>query len=248
MKKLLLLSSALLVLTASLASAQMNFAWNSCLGVGAHAMNMNYACDGSRNGIPFRAVMSFKDPLGMPAFVGIQAVVDIQTVAPVLPDYWRLGLGECRDGNLIFPGGLIGVGGLTCQNLWAGANTGGGYDYATGFGGANKARLRVSFARDTPRATTYGQHYVAGVIELDTFGDVPPPPPLQLCDGCLVPGCLVLNSIELYQVAGSPPTDIYAITTVDQRNWITWQGGDPSCAFQTPTKNRTWGSVKSLYR
>ena len=36
--------------------------------------------------------------------------------------------------------------------------------------------------------------------------------------------------------------------TVDQRNWITWQGGDPSCVSATPTQNRTWGSVKSLYR
>jgi hypothetical protein len=249
MKKLVLLSSALLVLTASVASAQVNLSWNNCLGVGAGAMNKNYACDGSGNGAPHKAVMSFKNPVAMPQFVGIQAVVDIQTSAPILPDFWRRGLGECADGDVIFPGSLSGIGtgaSGACINLWAGANDGGGFDYTSGFGGPGRARLRVVFARDFPTSTTYGLSYLAGVIELDTFKDVDTG--FGVCSGCQVPGCLVLNSVELFQVAGTPPTDEYHMSNPDQRNWITWQGGDPSCVGATPTRNRTWGSVKSLYR
>ena len=68
------------------------------------------------------------------------------------------------------------------------------------------------------------------------------------CQGCNIPACLVLNQMELFQVAGTPPTDVYAMPNPDVRNWITWQGGDPTCVGATPTKNRTWCSVKSLYR
>ena len=152
MKKLVLLSSALLVLTASAASAQVNFSWNNCLGVGTHNLNKNYACDGS--GAIHKAVMSWKNPIAMSAFVGIQAVIDIQTSAPVLPDFWRRGLLECADGNMVFPGSLSGVGtGATgaCINVWSGANTGGGYDYTSGFGGPGRARMLVT---PRPRRST----------------------------------------------------------------------------------------------
>lgn len=246
MKKLVLLSSALLVLTASLASAQVNLSWNNCINVGTAAMNKNYACDGSANGSAHKAVMSWKEPIGMSQFVGIQAVIDIQTSSPILPDFWRRGLSECADGNVIFPGSLSGLGNATCFNVWAGANTGGGYDYASGFGGPARARLRVVFARDFPTSTTYGQHYLGGSVELDTFKDVDTG--FGECAGCQVPACLVLNSLELFQVAGSLPVDQYTMSNADIRNWITWQGGDPSCVGATPTKNKTWGSVKSMYR
>jgi opacity protein-like surface antigen len=240
MKKLLLLSSALLVLTASAASAQVNLSWNNCLGVGTAAMNKNYACTGA--GEVHRLVMSWKNPVAQPQFVSIAAVVDIQTSSPILPDFWRRGLTECAEGNVDFPGSLAGIGNASCINLWSDANTGGGFDYSSGFGGPGRARLRTTFSRDTPTATVYGTHYLAGVINLLTAFD-------DTCPGCQVPGCLVLNSMELLQVAeGDPADDIYVMDHADQRNWVTWQGGDGSCVGATPTQNKTWGSVKSLYR
>jgi opacity protein-like surface antigen len=244
MKKLLLLSSALLVLTASAASAQVNLSWNNCIGVGTAAMNMNYACDGS--GAIHKAVMSWKNPVGMAEFVGIQAVVDIQTSSPVLPDFWRRGSLECAEGNVDFPASLSGIGGAgVCNNVWAGGLTGGGYEYQSGFGGPGRARVRLAFSRDTPVATAYGANYLAGVINMLTTKDIDTG--LGVCDGCQIPGCLVLNSVELFAVAGAPVEE-YTMHLPDQRNWITWQGGDPSCVGATPTHNRTWGSVKSLYR
>jgi hypothetical protein len=247
MKKLLLLSSALLVLTASAASAQVNLSWNNCIGVGLAAMNQNYACDGS--GAIHRAVMSWKNPVAMPEFTAIQAVIDIQTSSPILPDFWRRGANECAEGNVDFPASLGGVGtGATgaCINVWAGSGAGGGYVYESGFGGPGRARLRMAFSRESPTATTYGASYLGGVINMLTTKDIDTG--FGECLGCQIPGCLVLNTIELYQTAGAPPVDIYAMSTPDQRNWITWQGGDPSCVGATPTRNRTWGSVKSLYR
>jgi len=243
MKKLLVLSSALLVLTASSAFAQFDFSWNNCYGLGSATQNMNYACDGSRVGLPFKAVASFVCPIDAPQFVGIEAVVDIQTSAPVLPDFWHGGTLECNEGLVLFPASMSGVGtGLTgaCINPWLGDNSGGGYDYASGFGGAGRARLRITLAKTVPSALTYGQNYLGSVIGIDPANEAS-------CTGCQVPACLVLNSYTLFQVAGSQ-NDIYEMRTPHLQQSIFWNGGDPACAAATPARNKTWGSVKSLYR
>jgi hypothetical protein len=244
MKKLFVLSSALLVLTASAAFAQIDLAWNNCLATGG-VMNMNYACDGSRVGIPFRAVMSFVDPIDAPQFVAIQAVMDIQTSAPVLPDFWMRGAGECADGDFAFPGATIGLGGAACLDPYVGSQPSGGYLWTSGFGGVSRARAKVVFARDIPTALTYGTNYLAGVALFDNDKDIDLG--TGVCPGCQVPGCIVLNQIELYQEA-SAAIPVYAMFQRNLQNFITWQGGDPTCVDATPVKNKTWGSVKSLYR
>jgi hypothetical protein len=66
------------------------------------------------------------------------------------------------------------------------------------------------------------------------------------CAGCLVPACIFLQGIRVYQ-AGSPMMELF---TPSSRNFVFWQGGalaPPGCLY-TPTANMTWGSVKALYR
>jgi len=249
MKKLLVLTSALLVLTAAAASAQgINLAWRDCITQAAQAANETYLCGTSRKGISFKGVMSFVSPATLSAFEGVQAVIDIQNAGPTLVDFWKAGLGECRDGNFVFPAGLTGVGTGTvgaCRNPYAGGATGGGFQWNSGFGGANRARIQLAMARSDAVALTAGQQYLAGVYTLDTVGDD------GSCPGCEVPACLVLNQVELYQVAGTPPQDIYILNTAGTRQYTTWQGGSvdaPGCPAATPTHNRTWGGVKTLYR
>src|SRR5258705_9346055 len=135
MKKLVLLSTASLLLCASLAHAQLNLAWNNCITQGTAAADKAYACDGTSNGTPFRAVLSFIAPTNLDHFVAIGAVLDVRaSTLTTLPDFWKLGVGECRDGNFAFPVSLNGVGtGTTgvCRNPFAGSNTGGGFIYST---------------------------------------------------------------------------------------------------------------------
>ena len=90
MKKLLVLTGALVVLGASAASAQVNLAWRNCIAQAASVANETYLCDGSRNGVPFRGVLSFIAPPNMAHFVGADCLLDVQTADPTLPDYWRL--------------------------------------------------------------------------------------------------------------------------------------------------------------
>jgi len=261
MKKLVLVSTASLLLCASLAHAQLNLAWNNCITQGAAAVDKVYACDGSGNGTPFRVVMSFIAPANLDHFVAVTAGLDVRaSTLPTLPDYWKLGLGECRDGNFTFPAALTGVGtGTTgaCRNPWAGGGLGGGFLYssetriteigpvpAPGWG-----RMTLAFARDSESQLIQGQQYLAGAFTLDTFNDVDSG--AGVCAGCALPACIVFNSLELNQSVGSPGGDIIILTGADVRNFITWQGGavgGNGCPLEVPTRNVTWGSIKAIYR
>ena len=243
--------------SASVAHAQVNLAWNNCITQVASAADKAYACDGSGNGIPFKAVMSFISPANLNNFVGIQAVVDVRSSsAGPLADWWKLGIGECRDGNFTFPASLTGVGtGTTgvCRNPWIGGNTGGGFQWYTenrdGSPTPGWGRVKVAFARDNEAALIQGQQYITGAFTLDTFNDIETG--TGVCEGCTTPACLVLNQVELYQVVGSPGGDILILTDPATRAFITWQGGaigGNGCPVETPTRRTTWGSLKSTYR
>jgi hypothetical protein len=261
MKKLVLLSTASLLLCASLAQAQINLAWNNCITQGTAAVDKAYACDGSLNGTPIKGVLSFVAPTNIDHFVGIQAVVDVRaSTLSALPDWWKLGVGECRDANFGFPIPLTGIGtGTTgaCRNPWAGGQTGGGFQFLTEVKGqpsvANPGwgRLLLAFARVDETALIAGQQYFAAVFSLDTFNDIDSG--AGVCAGCALPACLVANQLELFQVAGQipPQQDLYILTAPDVRNFITWNGGaigGTGCPLSVPARNVTWGSIKAIYR
>lgn len=262
MKKLVLLSTASLLLCASLAHAQLNLAWNNCITQAASAADKAYACDGSLNGTPFKVVGSFISPANLDHFVGVQAVIDVRTnTLNTLPDWWKLGVGECRDGNFTFPSSLTGVGtGTTgvCRNPWQGGNTGGGFAWYTENKGDNQqsptpapgwGRVKLAFARDNETSLIQGQQYFAVVFTLDSFNDVDTGG--GVCAGCSAPACLVFNQLELFQTVGSPGGDILILTSADTRQFVTWQGGavgGNGCPLEVPTRNVTWGSIKAIYR
>jgi len=255
-----------LIAVANTAHAQggINLAWNDCITQPESWMIMNYACDGSRTGNPLRLIASFVAPDNLSQFYGIQMVLDVDrqfgTPSPglarssgitPLPDWWRLGVGECREGNLAFPASLTGIGtGTTgaCHNPWAGAFTGGYYQYTSSYNGdPTRARLLTELFRDTPTTLTSGQHYLSGAITLDTGTDLPSEGYPQ-CVGCCDFMVIHLQQVELYQVAGQawPQPDIYILSTPDIRQYVTWQEAGP--CQQTPARRTSWGRIKTTYR
>jgi hypothetical protein len=67
------------------------------------------------------------------------------------------------------------------------------------------------------------------------------------CMGCSETVCLFLNYLHLYQTdANKTLTTIYDVTQQQAVNTIFWQGTASVCA--TPTRNVTWGRIKTLYR
>ena len=73
------------------------------------------------------------------------------------------------------------------------------------------------------------------------------------CGGCEVPVCLLLQKIDVIT-----PTSHQALSTwwmSPDDLYATWQGGagvstslGSGCPAATPTRNATWGAIKTLYR
>lgn len=234
---------------------KINLAWNNCITQQPAAENISYACDGSRNGSPFKLVASFISPEDLPAFVGVQMRVDIALPAAdansgaPLPDWWRIAAGECREGNFDFPESFNGIGtGTTgaCQDPYVGAADGAaGMTYFSNYQGSpNRAHINTVSAIGGSRLILGNQQYVAGVFNFDTYhdvaGDAGGP-----CGGCDQPMMITLYRVELYQVAGTH-NDIQYLYLPETRNTVWWQNSTGSNPL--PTHRTTWGSLKATYR
>ena len=237
-KTTLLLAGALLTITASIASAQgLNLAWNDCGG----PVNKTFACN-SNSGTSI-LTGSYYAPNGVNQLSGNEVVLDLQSAGATLPAWWNVrGSGQCRNGALTANVGQI----TTCDNdFWAGNGAGGIGAYTIGFGGPNRARLVMAFAVpfDFVGPVPAGVETYAFTVQVNNSKTVG----TGACAGCNEAVCLVLNSINLTQPVG---VGDFKLTTPALGNFVAWQGGAVAggCPGSVPTKNATWGSVKSLYR
>lgn len=229
------------------AGSGMSLAWDSCAGT----MDKSFACNTNDAGAPFRLVMAFRSPADIPDFAGVSMVINFCTGPHVLPNWWMIGTGNCRDGSFVFPARTTGLG-ATCTNEWAGKFAGGGFTFTSGVGGNwNAARLVLDFATSDTTAIAAGVRYIGGVAMLDQRHTVDDGSGDPVCIGCELPACFVLNSTELF---GFQPGEDYLIeNSSDGGYFVTWQGGaftgpHGSCPFVVATRRSTWGTVKALYR
>jgi hypothetical protein len=250
MKKLLLCAT-LLVTTAGLASAgpgAINLGWTDCPGQGTYALTRTFACN-SNTGLN-EMVGSFVGGPELTAVTGFAMVIDVQTSGATLAPWWDLRASlpaGCRPASLLssfdFTGGPFG-----CGDQWQGGATGGqSADVPIG----NRVRLKATAALPSGDSrigpVTEGAEMYCFKLRVNnarTLGGV--------CPGCNAEACIVLNSILLTQVPGtpggnktysSPGTSAHVI-------WQAWTTVDPAqfCPLVTPAKNKTWGSIKAIYR
>ena len=241
-----LLCGALLALGAmgatSASAAGVNFAWNECYGAGTGARNRDFACNlntGTNN-----AVGSFVAPDGIAALSGNEVTLDLQSAGATLAAWWSFkNVGTCRTTSLSV-NFVANAGNAVCVDEFSGGGAGGIGAYFIGFGG-NPARARIVMAIATaaPGPIDVGVEYFAFNLLINNAKTVG----TGACAGCTVPVCLVLNSIKLTQPIGVGDF-VLSQTGAPASNYITWQTGYPGCLGATPTRNTTWGSVKSLYR
>lgn len=239
MKKLLVLTSALLICGASIASAAApgaNLGWTNCATTST-SQNYAFACDD--NTLVRNLVASYRLASATSDFVGISAVIDYALGDAGTPAYFQFGGGGCREGAFA----PISVGTLAgCTNSYAGANQAGGF--VNEQTGPNRWRIRADWARDAAGAQVATTLYSALVMQINTTGAVDEG--FGVCEGCSVPACFVLNSLQIYSLSQGLVADLGQ----DVRNWATYQGGGfgQGCPGETPSKSATWGAVKALYR
>jgi hypothetical protein len=221
--------------------AQVNLAWNACLGSATASEYVAYACDGSRDGIPFRLAMSFKLPNAVMTW-GTLAIVEFQSPDGSLPDYWRLYSTGCRGGILTASSGGAAAG--ICSPAWpAGVQT----PLVSASNASTSTVLAQVLIATGDACNTYplapgtysaGQVLIDPILDVDTgFG---------ACAGCAKEICIRLRSVEVLAPCAGPEL---ILTGPADRDYVHWQGPTPGlCAGATPTRNRTWGAIKAIYR
>jgi hypothetical protein len=242
MKKLLLFTAALVAISATAALAAspgVNLSWANCATTAASGDKTN-GCDGA-SGVVAAFQGTFRSATGIPDFAGCSSVVDLGFAGPV-PDYWKTGSGECNSGALTI-GNPTAAAPCATPNIFDVNFSGGGF--AIDHPGPSKVRFRIDWATGAPTApiVNAGALYPAFKLSLDPDAGVN-----TGCTGCEQPTCLVVNSIEVF---GFATGEDYTITNADSRQYVTWQGGaigGAGCPAATPSQNKTWGSVKALYR
>lgn len=250
MKKVLLLTGAMLALSVAAASAQgINFSWDDCYLSGAANVNKASACGGNF-GAPNKLILAL-DP-GASTIDGVngaQGTIDLQTAGGALPDWWRIDPGACRAGALLADV-AVGSGNapFSCPEPWASAGGGqaGGAQLAPFIGGPDRARITWIVA--IPGLTAFDpgvapDWYVIAlnITNTKTTGT-------GACAGCLTPACLVANEMRLTREATDPRGDVFLYSPAVGQH-VTWQGAvGLSCPEATPNQTNTWGQLKSLYR
>ncbi len=253
MKKVTLLCGMLLALTATVASAApgVNIRWQGCFGDDG-LINRNFACN-SNTAPSHTLVGSFVMGADILAASGNEVVIDIAAADALLPAWWSFkNAGTCRtlsqSMNFVPPGSAA-----VCAD-WSGGQAAGGIGaYSIGARGPNTARIVAAIA--VPAAALAdlfaGQEYFSYNVVMNNAKTVG----TGACDGCLVPVCIVYNSVKVTTQLPANDRNFTGPTNGTDSNYATWQGGGipqtpggSGCGAATPTRNSTWGAVKSLYR
>jgi hypothetical protein len=244
MKRIGLATTALLVWGAATASAQggINLAWDDCGTSGVQ--NLTFACN-ANSGAPFSAIASFLPPGTLPEFLGLNSQIDLRSQNAALPDWWKHGGDQCRGNTGLAISFDFTSGPFTCADFFLGQAAGGFvYEFPATPSSGDRGRIRVTCAVpfDNRGEVTEGTEYYAfkaNILRAKTTA-------AGSCAGCAEAVCLVLDNIWLFQ----PPeqnNDPVLMNAANQKH-VTWQSALKNCPQSTPTVNRTWGQVKSLYR
>jgi hypothetical protein len=243
MKRLLtLLACAALTLVATSAFAGgINLSWVDCGAFGA--LQRNFACN-TNSGLN-SAVASVVTGVDMAQLNGQASVLDMQTNQAALSNWWQFNSPGCRFASpALIAGNFDFTANINCLDPWGGTASG-GLNYSPGFGGPNRARIRTVCAIIGSTGITGVDEYYMFKVNISNARSTG----AGACAGCTDGACIVFNSILVTQPAG---VGDYTISNTLLRNWVQWQGGAVNvtggCPAATPTQNRTWGSVKSLYR
>jgi hypothetical protein len=234
MKKLLLISGALLAFTASAASAQqLHLAVTDC-GANGQATLVNNC---NNTGLLI-LVGSVVPPAGLNHFVAMEGIVDAAQ-AGTLSDWWRGDAAGCRNGRMSGSFDFLSL--FNCSDPWGGAALGSLFIIYPGTGStlipANSERFDIYCAIGTEDVLDPSTEYYMFKIQIQKAATV------GGCAGCNTPTSLYFNDLVLGQTAGSPGGNP-DLAGDGNGQGVGYNGGNTS----TPTSTKSWGAIKALYR
>jgi len=243
----------LLALSATTAHALsgLNLYVGDC-GGGTASTSVSNACT-SNTGTAMNLVGSVVLPASMADFVGCSSIVDVQTDAVVIPDWWRADGAGCR------PGAITGLMDATvspsCATIWDGLSNVLPVFAVLAFDpsriGNEIPTSRVRLDMGAAISTLTGVPLVAdGSTELGVVRFTVSrarSAGAGACGGCAAAACIVLTEVNLQPISTTEPW--IRITNAIGSNHVVYNDGLVlSCPSAVPVRNHTWGALKALYR
>jgi hypothetical protein len=235
MKKLLLITGALVALTASsaFAAGQIHLANTDCGAFGTATLVNN--CNNT--GL-LTIVGSVVPPSTLDQFVAMEGIVDASQ-ASTLSDWWRGDAAGCRNGRMSGSFDFLSL--FNCTDPWGGAALGSLFIIYPGTGStlipANSERFDIYCAIGTEDVIDPSQEYYMFKIQIQKAATV------GGCAGCNTPTSLYFNDLVLGRTAGAPGGNA-DLSGDGSGQGVGYNGG----TLGTPTSTKSWGAIKSLYR
>jgi hypothetical protein len=241
MRKTIPLALLLLACMFALASAAgTNLRWTACVLDGG-VLNRAFACNSNVGSNIL--IGSFVLDTNLSQVNGDELIVDLVSATPTLPDWWQFrNVGSCRQTAIT----IAAQDGPSCPDPFAFQASMNIAAYVVGTLAPNTARLLCANAVTSDQAVDLvaGEEYTAARWSINNSKTVG----TGACNGCVVPVCILFSSANLTTVDNLNDTK-FANGADPGSNFVSWQGGDYLyLCYGTPTKNSTWGAVKSLYR
>ncbi len=237
MHRTVALSALLLLLLASAAVAApgFNLTWGAKCWKDGGTANLDFACN-TTTGTVGTLTVSFAPAAAHDDFISASIVLEGMSETASVPDWWRLGTGECRNGSFALVTDFTAVP-TSCTDLWEGGGFGSLGQYLEG---GNRIHVYALWVPDYPIPIGAAVEYACAMFTVDgakTTG-------AGACSGCSTPLAWGLDRVELGYLNGAP-TEI--LTEPLQNQCVTWQHSTLGCGT-VPVRSMTWGQVKSLYR
>jgi hypothetical protein len=237
MKKVLLLTSVLLALTAAVALAGgVNFNWGTVCYTEAPVSVMTFACNVNTGS--WNMTASFISDQEITDFVGFEETLAAQSDQTALPDWWKLGVApDCRASKANFFADFSTAPQTQCFD-WAGGFATVAYIPSSYTWNGNTVHILTGAAigADTPFDLLPGTQYYAGKLTISNSKAAG----TGACAGCSAGMYWCVPLITAAGLGGTRVDEIAAIPGGNQ--CLIWNN------YIVASRNTTWGQVKSLYR
>jgi hypothetical protein len=258
MKKVLILSAALLAFAVP-AFATIDLAWNACPAQGGTA-DVVLDCANASGLAALYGVVS--TPVAIVGFVNMDCVIDLQVDLPNSLTAFHnfqdpvVNPAGCNDGWIF--GDERGPA-ATCAAstlLWGATppNVGGSQGTAAAGYKPNPSASRGRFVTTTFRSSTAPINLVANTLYFGFHLDLYTLQATEAggaCDGCTVPMRIAFNEASLGSLSSVNGVEAAPVVVTQPGAFgieSSSFGGGSIPAGATPTQNRSWGALKSLYR
>jgi hypothetical protein len=228
------------------AAPGLSLAWDHCRSEATSAQHKTFACD--TNSGSETLVGSFALTFPVDRVAGTEIVLQLVPAGGVIPAWWQFkNVGSCRVFSLTANPNHDPAD-LSCPNWSGGQMVTEIASYcvsSTCAGDPGQSRVVMFTAVPPPLEFSLGSidPYFAFNLRIDHARTVG----TGACAGCDVPVCIAFSSIKVNMV-GTNYRHMFTFPAFPGSEYVTWQGGGANCPGVTPTRNSTWGAVKSLYR